>query len=84
MPVVNLTDEQVIELFRQLPEQRRRAALLALAASSRNDREGRLEYATTHLRQLCVARGLNWDTMSEEEREVFVDNLAHEDRRCRG
>jgi hypothetical protein len=27
---------------------------------------------------------LNWDTMSEEEREVFVDNLAHEDRRCRG
>jgi hypothetical protein len=30
------------------------------------------------LRFLCAERGKNWDKMSEEERETFVDVLLHE------
>lgn len=30
------------------------------------------------LRQISSQRGLNWDEMSENEREQFIDNLLHE------
>ncbi|MBI2877396.1 MAG: hypothetical protein HYY20_10985 [Candidatus Tectomicrobia bacterium] len=84
MPTLTLTDEQVVELVRQLSPERKRAVLLALAEDARARREARLEYAETQLRCLAAERGLNWDAMSEEEREAFVDDLVHEDRRCAG
>lgn len=34
------------------------------------------------MRRLCAERGLNWDAMTEEERESFVDDLIHEYRTC--
>jgi len=30
------------------------------------------------LRSVCAKRGLDWDRMSEDERETFVDDLLHE------
>jgi hypothetical protein len=30
------------------------------------------------LRRLASARGLNWDAMSEDQREAFVDDLLHD------
>jgi dolichol-phosphate mannosyltransferase len=30
------------------------------------------------LRQICAERGMNWDSMSEVEREAFVDKYLHE------
>jgi hypothetical protein len=80
MPTVQLTDEQVIELVKQLPPERKRAALLLLAEEARVQREAPLDYAEAQLRRLCAERGLDWDTMSEEEREAFADDLVHEDR----
>ena len=41
-----------------------------------------MEYAETQLHNLCTGRGLSWDTMSEDERESFIDDLVHEDRQC--
>jgi hypothetical protein len=79
MPTVELTDQQVVDLVRQLPADRKREALLALAEG----RDGRLTYAETQLRRLSAQRGLNWDQMSEEQREAFIDDLVHEDRPCR-
>ncbi|MDE0184680.1 MAG: hypothetical protein OXP71_04405 [Candidatus Poribacteria bacterium] len=38
------------------------------------------EQREAQFRQLCAARGLNWDTMTETERQDFVDDLVHEDR----
>jgi hypothetical protein len=79
MPTVQLTDEQVIALVKQLPPERKRAALLLLAEEACVQREARLDYAEAQLRRLCAERGLAWDTMSEEEREAFADDLVHED-----
>ncbi len=80
MPTLTLTDEQVIELVKQLPPERKRVALLAEDACAR--REARLDYAEAQLRRLCAERGRNWDAMSEDEREAFIDDLVHEDRPC--
>jgi hypothetical protein len=82
MPSLELTDEQVIDLVRQLPPERQRAALLALAAGASDGRAERMNYAEDQLRRVCSDRGLEWDKMVEEEREAFIDDLMHEDRPC--
>jgi hypothetical protein len=84
MPTIQLTDEQVIELVKQLPPERKRAALLILAEAARAQRAARLDYAEAQLRRLCAERGQDWEAMSAEEREAFIDDLVHEDRPCAG
>jgi hypothetical protein len=80
MPSVELTDDQVVELVKQLPPNRKRAAILALAggADARNDR---MRLAESRLRRLAQDRGLNWDALSDEQRQAIIDDLVHEDRR---
>lgn len=75
MATLTLTDEQVIDLVKQLSPERRREALLALAGFGREQRMLRTE---ERFRQLCADRGLDWDRMSEAEREAFVDDIVHE------
>jgi hypothetical protein len=82
MPTLELTIEQVLALVQQLPPEQKRSALLMLAEDARAQREERLGYAEAQLRRLCAERGQDWDTMSEDEREAFIDDLVHEDRRC--
>jgi hypothetical protein len=82
MPTLELTDGQVVELVRQLPPDRRRAALLALAADGAARRDLRLSETEAGLRRAAVQRGRDWDRMSDDEREAFVDGLVHEDRPC--
>ena len=81
MPMLELTDDQVLELVKQLPPERQRAALVALAAGA-EQRAERRTLAEAQLRRLCSERGLDWDKMTEDEREAFIDDLVHEDRRC--
>jgi hypothetical protein len=83
MPILELTEEQVVDLVRQLPPEQQRAALLALAAGAGQRRQQRIQYAEEQLRRVSAERGLKWDTMSEDEREAFIDDLVHEDRPCR-
>ena len=82
MPTLELTIEQVLALVQQLPPEQKRSVLLMLAEDARARREERLDYAEAQLRQLCAERGRDWGTMSEDEREAFIDDLVHEDRRC--
>ena len=45
-------------------------------------RAARIDYAEAKFRKLCASRGLDWDAMTELDRENFVDDLIHEDREC--
>ena len=77
MSPLELSDEQVISLVRGLPAERKRAALLALAQDAQAGRDERLRLGEAQLRRACAERGLDWDRMSEDERESFVDMLLH-------
>jgi hypothetical protein len=79
MSVLELTDEQVLSLLRQLPAERKRTALIALAQDAQGRREERLQIGEAQLRKLSTKRGLDWDNMSEDEREDFVNRLLHEE-----
>lgn len=46
------------------------------------DRAARMDYAEAQFRKLCTSRGLDWDEMTESDRENFVNDLIHEDREC--
>jgi hypothetical protein len=78
MSILDLSDEQVISLGRGMSAERKRAALLALAQDAQAGREGRLRYGEAQLRRACAERGLDWDRLSEDERQSFVDGLLHE------
>jgi len=69
MSVLELSDEQVISLVRQLPAKRKHASLLALAQDAQARREERLHFGEEQLRRTCAERGLDWDRLSEDERE---------------
>jgi hypothetical protein len=79
MSVLELTDQQVISLVRQLPAASKRSALLALAQEAEVRRDERLRQGEGVLRRRCAERGLNWDRLSEDEREEFVNRLLHEE-----
>jgi hypothetical protein len=83
MPLLELSETQVVELLKQLPPERQRAALLALAVGASQRREERMEYAEAQLRRVSSERGLNWDKLSDDDREQLIDDLLHEDRACR-
>ena len=83
MPMLELTDQQVVDLVSQLPTKRKRTALVALASEAATRRDERMQLTEAQLRRLCTERGQDWDQLSEDEREVFIDDLVHEDRPCR-
>jgi len=78
MSVLELNDEQVISIVRQLPAVRKRTALLALAQDAQARREERMGFGEAQLRRMSAERGLDWDRMSEDAREAFVDALLHD------
>jgi hypothetical protein len=82
MPILELSDAQVVELVKQLPPERQRAALLELAAGAARRREEQMQYAEGQLRRVSAERGLEWDKMSDDQRQDFIDDLLHEDRAC--
>ncbi|MCI0680559.1 MAG: hypothetical protein L0Y71_00525 [Gemmataceae bacterium] len=82
MSAAFISDAQLIDLVKQLPPERKRNVLLALASEPQLRRDERLQMAENKMRALCAGRGLNWDALSEAEREAFIDDLLHEDRPC--
>jgi len=53
MANIALTDEQVINLFKQLSPERKRAILLELAEDAQSRRDERMKYAESQLKRLC-------------------------------
>ena len=80
MQTPQLTVEQVIELVKQLPPESKQMVLNVLSAERDTWWEETLTQGEQQMRCLCAERGLDWDSMSEEEREAFVDELLHEDK----
>ncbi len=65
-------------MIKQLPATDKKAVLDTLGSDSNLWWEIRLAQGEEQLRQLSSQRGLNWDKMTEEEREQFIDSLLHE------
>ena len=79
MPTSQLTTEQAVQIIKQLSPQGKRAILVALAEEHEKQREALLEYGDQRIRNICAQRGIDWTSLTDEEREQFIDKLLHED-----
>jgi hypothetical protein len=79
MAVVNIKipESQIVELVQQISPAAKRAVLRTLIPQL-NELEDLVDYGDQQIRALCAQRGLDWDGMSEEERERLIDELLHE------
>lgn len=82
MPKLELSDEQMMELVKQLSPEKQDELLRHLLLLRWANWETLSQYGQVHVRQLAAQHGLNWDTISEAEREAFIDDLVHEARGC--
>jgi hypothetical protein len=78
MATLQLTDEQVIELASQLPTDKQQTLLERLVQRVWPRWAELSQYGQQRARAVAAERGLNWETMTEAEREAFVDRIVHE------
>jgi hypothetical protein len=79
MATLILSDEQVIELVKQLPVGQQVEVFRFLLLQQWGKWESLSRYRAEKARLVAQGRGLDWDAMTEEEREVFIDDVVHED-----
>lgn len=77
MVTLNLSDQQVVELVKQLPPDTKQVVLDALIAERELWWNVTVTKNEESLRMLASQRGLDWDNMPEEKREEFVDEILH-------
>lgn len=82
MPTLTLTDEQIIELVKQLPPTKQAELFQFLQQQQQEKWEELSRAGQGGVRRAALQRGKNWDTMTEDEREDFIDDIVHEDRQC--
>ena len=78
MATLSLTDEQVVQLVKQLPPQSKQRLLIGLTAERDEWWQTTARDGEKDMRRRAAARDLDWDTMTEAQRETFVDDLLHE------
>jgi hypothetical protein len=79
MATLILSDEQVIELVKQLPIGRQVEVFRFLLLQQWGKWESLSRYGAEKARLVDQEKGLDWDVMTEEEREAFIDDVVHED-----
>ena len=77
MATLLLTDEQVEQLVKQLPAQSKQRVLMNLTAERVQWWQTAAREGEQDMKRLAAERGLVWETMTEPEREAFVDGILH-------
>ena len=70
-------ESQLIEWVRQLSPRAKQHVLRALVPDL-DELDNLVDYGSQRMRQLCAERGIDWDNLTEEERQHLVDEWLHE------
>ena len=77
MPQIDVTEQQLLDALDRLsPKGRREAVRRLVAGASVLDRT--IDTLQPRIVDLAKQRGLDWATLSDEEREHLVDEILHE------
>ena len=74
-----LQETQMIGLARQLTPTGKRALLRALLPDM-DDLDRLVDYGNQRMRVIAAQRGVDWETLADDERMQLIDELIHEDR----
>jgi len=78
MPMLTLSNDQVIELVRQLTPEQQTEVFRFLLLQQWGRWESLSRYGADKVKAAAQERGFDWDTMTEDEREDFIDRVVHE------
>ncbi len=78
MVTLTLRDDQVVDLVRQLPTERKSWLFRQLLQDEWPTWVDLSTYGAGQARKVAAARGLDWDSLAESEREGLIDMLLHE------
>lgn len=78
MPNLTLTNEQVIELVKQLEREQQLEIFNFLLLQEWGQWESLSRYGVEKVRNAAMKRGYNWDLMNEAQREELIDEIVHE------
>ena len=78
MPVLTLTNEQAIELVKQLPGEQQAEIFKFLLVQHWEQWQLLSQYGSDKVRLAAQERGYDWDKMTEDEQEAFIDEIVHE------
>ena len=80
MGVVTLEvpESQVLEWVEQLTPEVKQSVLRALIPRL-DQLESLVDYGSRRARALCAERGLDWDGLTDDERQRLIDELLHEE-----
>jgi hypothetical protein len=74
---LEVPEAQVIQWVQKLSPQSKQK-LLRLLIPQLDDIESLVDYGQQRMREVCARRGMDWDALSEDERDQLVDQLLHE------
>ena len=74
---LEVTESQVVEWVRQMSPESKQEVLRALIPQL-DALEAMVDHGSERIRALCAGRGLDWDSMTAQERERMIDELLHE------
>jgi hypothetical protein len=78
MAAIILSDEQIVELVKQLPVERQTEVFRFLLLRQWGAWASLSRYGIDKARWVAQERGLDWDEMTEEAREAFIDDVVNE------
>ena len=78
MPTLTLTNEQVVELVKQLPNEQQIEIFRFLLLQQWGEWKSLSNYGAEQVKLTAQEQGYDWDTMTEDEREAFIDEVVHE------
>ena len=79
METITLTvsESQIVEWVRHLSPKAKRDVLRALVPEL-DKLDVLVDDGNQRMRQLCTERGIDWDSLTEDQRQQLVDELLHE------
>ena len=76
--MIALSNEQVVELVKQLPVEQQVEVFRLLLLQQWGSWDSLSRYGADKARLTAQERGRDWDSMTEEAREAFIDDVVHE------
>ena len=76
MVTITVPEAQIVEWIKQLDPAVQRDILRALIPTL-DDYEALVTYGSERAREVAGRQGVDWDKLSEHERELLVDDVLH-------
>ena len=78
MPTLTLTDTQVLQLVKQLPQEQQIEVFKFQLTQNWANWVYLSRDSEQRVRKIALERSQDWDAMTEDDREKFIESVLHE------